>query len=302
MSDSQRALPSLLVLAALALFAGCDDDDFDPITQINAPRILAVVTEPTVLAIDGQVTLDAITVDRDGLRSGFSVDTPVRPVNAIRMRACTPWKFFSDPSIGCTGADSLDLTPDADGRFAMTTRQLVEAFPPPMGGGETPEENLTLLRAALASGVELRIPVLAEVDVDGETLVARRDVWIEQEVGDLKNPGVAEFRFDGAPRQTLRSGQRYTLTITFDRDSLDLSSNDDGDRPPRLEDIDCNFYSPTGELAEREADAERNGPDDIPETEENAYTPGEPGFTWIYIVATDETGGMTFARAGVTVE
>lgn len=216
-------LCTALMLSALALFAGCDDDDFDPITEINAPRILAVVTEPTVLAVDGQVTLDAISVDPDGLRSGFSVDAPVRPVNAIRMRACTPWKFFSDPSIGCLGADSLELTPDADGRFAMTTRQLVEAFPPPMGGGATPEENLTLLRAALASGVELRIPVLAEVDVDGETLIARRDVWIEQEVGDLQNPRVAEFRFNGAPRQTLRSGQRYTLTITFDRDSLDLS-------------------------------------------------------------------------------
>ena len=49
----------------------------------------------------------------------------------------------------------------------------------------------------MAAGLELRIPVIAEVDLDGQTLVARRDIHLAEKVGDLQNPRPTELRFDG---------------------------------------------------------------------------------------------------------
>ena len=300
-----RPIPTMaLSIAAFALaLPACDDDEFDPITKITAPRVLAVTSEPTVLAVDGDVRLTAFSVDPRGPRSHLAaLDATERPVDAVRMRACTPWKLLADPARDCAGADAFPLSADADGRFALTTSDLIAAFPPPPDGplGGAPATPKTL-RLALAAGLELRIPVIAEVDLEGETLVARRDLHLAEEVGDLQNPRPTELRFDGAPLQTLRAGQRYRLTLAFDGQSLDPSDRRDNPDPDRLEELDCNFYSPTGLLAEREVDVERTD-EPFPETAPNAYTAGEPGPTWIYVVATDETGGMSVASVRLLVE
>lgn len=286
-----------LIASAIAIGLGlgaCSDDGFDPITRITAPRVLALVSEPTALDVDGEVRVEAFTVDLLGPRDA------ARPVPSIRMRACTPWKLHADPSRDCLGADALELSPDAAGRFAMSTEALLAAFPPPMGSA-TPET----LRAALAAGLELRIPVIADVEVDDErgdriALVARRDLHVVESVRELENPRFAGLRFDGVATGVLRAGQRYQLTAAFDRESLDPSRDTDDD-PAALEELDCNFYSPSGELARREVDVEELDVA-VPETAPNAYTPGEPGPTWIYVVAADETGGMTFGAFPITVE
>lgn len=286
-----RALALALPIAAAVALGACSDEDFDPITKITAPRVLAIVSEPTALDVDGDVRLEAFTVDLLGPRDA------ARPVQTLRMRACTPWKLLADPARDCAGADALALSPDENGRFVLSTEALLAAFPPPMGSA-TPET----LRAALAAGLELRIPVIAEVAVDGdsELLIARRDLHVVESVRELKNPRFVELRFDGRATDVLRAGQRYQLTAAFDRDSLDPSSDRDDD-PDALEELDCNFYSPSGELARREVDVEELDVA-VPETEPNAYTPGDPGATWIYVVAADETGGMTVGAFPILVE
>lgn len=316
---SPLLLALVLSLTFVLTLTGCSDDGFDPITRITAPRVLALLSEPTVLPVDGDVRLEAITVDPLGPRGGPRSAPDARPVTAVRMRACTPWKLFADPALDCSGADSLDLAlvptsdpddpgdpgdPDGEGgRFLMPTAALLAAFPPPQLGGSRPA-TADDLRTALAAGLDLRIPVIAEVEVDGETLIARRDIRIAEAVGDLQNPRITEARFDGVATTTLRAGQRYTLTVAFDRTSLDPSDDDDGrpgnGRPGALEEIDCNLYSPTGELAEREVDVERPDASD-PVTERNAYTAGTSGPTWLYLVATDETGGMGFSAIPLTI-
>lgn len=290
----------LLVLAGLA---ACSDDEVDPITKITGPRVLAIVTEPSVLAADGSIELVPLTVDELGPRLGVGTSTPPggRPVDDLRVRACAPWRFIAEPGRDCAGADALPLATAGDGRFTVSTEQLLAAFPPPPDLAP-PGTELTVetLRAALAAGLELRVPVVAEVDVDGETLVARRDLLVVAEVGELENPRIAEVRFDGVPLQTLRSGQRYTLTVAIDPDSID-EPLDQADVPePELEDLDCNMYSPTGELAEREVDVDE--PELSTESEPNAYTPGEPGETWLYVVVTDRTGGMTADWVPLVIE
>lgn len=294
-----RARLTLLALSSSLSTAACSDDEFDLITRITEPRTIAVLSEPTVLSVDGEIHLDPITVDPLGVRGRPGAPADARPVAAIRLRACTPWIFFADPATDCAGADSMPLTAAADGRFVMPTQALLAAFPPPQLGGSRPA-TADDLRLALAAGIELRIPVIAEVDVDGQTLIARRDIHIAESVGTLQNPRIAGARFDAEPVTELRAGQRYVLSVAFDRDSLDPSPADRGP-PDSLEEIDCNLYSTAGQLSDREVDVDRPDRDTpFPETERTTFTAGAPGGSWLYIVGTDDTGGMSFAAVPLT--
>ena len=264
-----------IALCLLAVLVACADDGVDPITKITAPRVLAITTEPLALPLDGELELTALIVDPEGPRLG----------DAVRMRACAPWKFIADPARDCIGDDALPLERDDTGRIATTAAMLAAAFPSPSGVPAPPDP----WRAALAAGLELRIPIIAEIDVDGRTLVARRDIDVVETTTPRQNPRLVEIRFDGVATQTLRAGQRYTLTATVDPASLD-----------ELEQVTCNFFSPTGELAKPEVDIEDPTADS--ETAPNAYTAGEPGITWLFVVATDDTGGMSAASIRLTIE
>lgn len=278
-----------LAIAALAVVisTGCADDDEDPITRITGPRVLAVTAEPSVLVLGGEVRLAALTVDTLGPRVGVSEATAPggRPVDAVRIRACAPWKFIADPARDCAGPDALALGVDDAGHITASADALAAAFPAPPGV-TAPEDPW---RVALAAGLELRVPLIAEVDVDGQTLIARRDLRVVDGRMRYLNPRLDEIRFDGVATTRLRAGQRYVLTATVDPASLDPRPGDDP--PTVLEEVDVYFYSPAGELERPEVDVEE--PDlPVPETEPNAYTAGEPGSTWLYVVATDDTGGM----------
>lgn len=294
---TQRASWALRVAALLATLGGCADDGVDPITKITGPRVLAIIAEPSTLELDAETRLTALTVDAEGPRGGVGTVTPPggRPIEAVRMRACAPWKFIADPARDCVGADALTLAPDASGQVVVSASALAAAFPSPPGVAAPPDP----WRVAIAAGLEIRVPIVVEVDVDGQTLVARRDVLVVADGTGYRNPGIAEIRFDGLATTTLRTGQRYTLTATFDPASLDPRQGDDP--PTVLEEIDCYFYSPAGDLAEPEVDVEE--PDlPVPETAPNAYTAGPPGATWLYVVATDETGGMAADWVPLVVE
>jgi hypothetical protein len=276
-----RALAMLLVLAA------CSDDEGAPITEITSPRILAIVSEPSALPYDGSIRLSPVAVDPAGPRTG----------DVAQVRACSPWRFIAEPAIDCAGADALPLVADADGAFTVSTEQLLEAFPPPQGTA-----NVETLRLALEAGVDLRIPVIAEIPIDGTTLIARRDLHVVLDAEILANPRLVEVRFDGADLRTLRAGQRYALTLLFDPESFDDVPRDPEDpRPPELEEFDCYFYSPHGELDAHERDVD--DPEEAAfETEPNAYTAGEPGDTWMFLVATDSTGGMSVDAIPLVIE
>lgn len=276
-----RALVLVLAIAA------CSDEDGAPITRIVSPRVLAIVSEPSALAYDGAIRLTPVTVDPAGPRSG----------DLVQLRACSPWRFVGEPALDCAGTDALPLAAAADGSFSVSTQQLLDAFPPPQGGTASAEA----LRLALESGVDIRIPVIAEVAIAGETLIARRDLHVVLDAEILTNPRLAEVRFDGVDTRTLRAGRRYELTLLFDGESFDEVPRDpDDSRPPQLEDFDCYFYSPHGELEAHERDVE--DPMTSFETDPNAYTAGEPGETWMFLVATDGTGGMSADAIPLVIE
>lgn len=285
-------MTSAFRIARLAVFlalAACGDGTIDPITKITGPRVLAITTEPSVLPLDGELAVTVLTVDPDGPRSDG------RPIDAIRMRACAPWKFITDPARDCAGNDALPLGVDATGRVEISAAELATAFPSPPGRPAPPDP----WRAALAAGLTLRVPIIAEVDVDGQTLVARRDVSVEETTVRRQNPRLAELRFDGIPTAALRAGQRYELTATFHRTSLDEGPG--AESSGALENVVSNFYSPAGELGD--AEVSLADPDAlVPETTPTTYTAGPPGTTWLFVVATDETGGMSMTSVPLAIE
>ncbi|MBA3391681.1 MAG: hypothetical protein H0T89_03505 [Deltaproteobacteria bacterium] len=286
----------VVVLAVLAALAACDDKGIDPITRITAPRVLAITTEPSALPVDGELALTAMTVDPDGPRIGIGASSPVdgRPVDAMRMRACAPWKFITEPARDCVGDDALPLEIDATGRAVMSAAALATAFPSPAGVPAAPDP----WRAALAAGLKLRVPIIAEVEVDGQTLVARRDVDVVEATVQRQNPRFGEIRFDGISTRTLRAGQRYVLTATVDRTSLDEAPA--AEPSGALERVVCNLYSPTGELTEPEVAVEPEAL--VPESTPGTYTAGPRATTWLFVVATDETGGMSATSVPITIE
>ncbi len=280
-----RAASILGLVLVVGATGACTDDEVEPITRVTGPRVLAVTSEPSALVLGGEAVLSPFVVDPGGPRA----------VEAVRMRACAPWKFVADPARDCAGADALVLAIDVAGRGVASADALAAAFPAPPGTPAPADP----WRVALAAGLALQVPVIVEVDVGGQTLIARRDLTVVDELTPRQNPALAEVRFDGAPTQVLRSGQAYRLTATVARDSLDPRPDPDAAGAP--ETVDCNFYSGAGDLAEPEVDIEL--PDvPVPETLPNQFTAGPPGTTWMFVVATDETGGMDAVAVELTVE
>lgn len=286
------------VLGYAALCAACSSDEIDPVTKITSPRVLAITTEPSALVVDGEVHLAVMTVDPDGPR-GELADSG-RPVDAVRVRACAPWKFVVDPGRDCVGDDAVALERDGTGRFAMSAFVLAAAFPAPPDTPVPPVQEPW--RAALAAGISLRVPVIAEVDVDGVTLVAKREVEVVEDATTRRNPQLVEVRFDGVATSVLRSGQTYALTATLDGASLDLpDAEPETPAPTALEEVTCHLYSPSGELADPDiAVKDREVP--MPETVATTYTAGPPGSSWLFVVAIDETDGLSAVSVPLTIE
>jgi hypothetical protein len=288
-------LISLAAIAGLAGLAACAEDEPDPRTRITSARVLAITTEPSTLQLDGEISLVVLTVDADGPRTGVvATAAGERPVDAMRVRACAPWILLADPARECVGENALPLDVDGDGRVVTSAAQLAAAFPAPPGTSAPADA----WRASLAAGVELRVPFVVEVDVDGGTVVARRDVSVVDTSESHLNPRLAELRFDGVATRALRSGQPYRLTAAIDRASLDARPDA---APGEIENVTVHYYSSAGELAE--PDVALDDPAALaPETADNTYTAGPPGTTWMYAVATDETGGMSATAVEIVVE
>lgn len=281
------------LLAWLVPLAACASDEPAPITEVNGPRVLAITTEPSALHLDGVFELGVLTVDPDGPRAELPAGE--RPVEAVRMRACAPWKFVVDPERDCVGGDAVPLARNANGRFAISAPVLAAAFPAPPGTPSTSDP----WRAALAAKLAIRVPIITEVDVGGRTLVAKRLVDVIDGETVRRNPRLVDIRFDGAPIRTLRAGQRYTMTAIVDRASLDEPPIPSEDSP--LERVTGYFFATAGEIEDPEASVVSGDAAEL-ETEANTYTAGSPGRAWLFVVANDETGGASAISLPLTIE
>ncbi len=290
-------------LGLLAVFTftlslvACGDSVEVPISRITGPRVLAVLSEPSSLALGKQARLTVLVVDQFGPRQGLpgSAGPGDRPVDAVRWRACAPWQFISDPGRDCVGGEAFALTTFGPGQTNVSADDLEAAFPAPPGI----MAPANAWQFALSQGIPLTIPILVEVDVDGQTLVTRYDLPIIGNEETRKTPKIAEVRFDGVASNTVVKGQPTKITVVIDPTSIDKLP--DASEAPFFEEIDAYFYSPIGTFSAFET--ETPDPDAAaPETEPTEFTADQAGDTWIYVVITDRTGGVNADWIPITVQ
>ena len=290
-------------LGLLAVFTftlslvACSDSVEVPISRITGPRVLAVLSEPSSLALGKQARLTVLVVDQFGPRQGLpgSAGPGDRPVDAVRWRACAPWQFISDPGRDCVGSEAFALTTFGPGQTNVSADDLEAAFPAPPGI----MAPANAWQFALSQGIPLTIPILVEVDVDGQTLVTRYDLPIIGNEETRKTPKIAEVRFDGVASNTVVKGQPTKITVAIDPTSIDKLP--DASEAPFFEEIDAYFYSPIGTFSTFET--ETPDPDAAaPETEPTEFTADQAGDTWIYVVITDRTGGVNADWIPITVQ
>lgn len=292
---SVRGLLGVLVVALCA--SACGDSPELPISRITGPRVLAVLSEPSSLSIDSNARLSVLVVDEFGPRQGIpgAAGPGDRPVDAIRWRACAPWRFIADPVRDCSGSDAFDLVTTGSGQTDISAAELEAAFPAPPETMAPPEA----WKFALSLGIPLTIPMLVEVDIDGQTLVTRYDIPVIGSDETRKTPKIAEVRFDGVATNTIVRGRPYQVTVAIDPATIDKLP--DATEAPFFEEIDAYFYSPVGTFSAFET--ETPDPDAAaPETEPTEFTADQAGDTWIYVVITDRTGGVNADWIPITVQ
>jgi hypothetical protein len=288
----------LLALLTVALcLSACGDSVEVPISRITGPRVIAVLSEPSSLAIGKQARLTVLVVDQFGPRQGIpgSAGPGDRPVDAIRWRACAPWRFISDPGRDCIASDAFTLATIGSGQTDISAAELEAAFPAPPETMAPPEA----WKFALSLGIPLTIPILVEVDVDGQTLVTRYDIPVIGSDETRKTPKIAEVRFNGVASNTVVKGQPTKITVAIDPSSIDKLPN--ASEAPFFEQIDAYFYSPIGTFSAFAT--ETPDPDaPAPETEPTVFTTDQAGDAWIYVVITDRTGGVNADWIPITVQ
>ena len=297
MTTTLRLLGLMPLLAMAVSASACGDSPELPISRITGPRVLAVLSEPSSLAIGKQARLTVLVVDQFGPRQGIpgAAGPGDRPIDAVRWRACAPWQFISDPARDCVGSQALALTTIGPGQADISATALEAAFPAPPGI----MAPANAWQFALAQGIPLTIPILVEVDIDGQTMVTRYDLPIIGSEETRKTPKISAVKFDGIAGNTLVRGQPTKITVAIDPTSIDKLP--DASEAPFFEEIDAYFYSPVGSFSAFET--ETPDPDaPAPETEPVEFTADQAGDTWIYIVVTDLTGGVNAEWLPITVQ
>lgn len=144
-----------------------------------------------------------------------------------------------DPERDCPEQESLALAYNE-----LRTRQLLAFYPPPAGQGYDPasEGEPQESRDANAS---IEVPIIAEVEIDGVSLVTVKRVPIFLDESPRSNPSLDTIDV------IADDGQERTLEITVDRDSLDLECRDGASQ---LEAVRIYVYSTSGSFESSSVD------------------------------------------------
>jgi len=266
----------LSVLLTLGLVA-CDEVETQPQYLINEPRVLAIQADPPVVELDTSAGLTALVVDSNGDRIAPS----------LSWRACNPWQFVLDPAFDCAPEEALAL----DGA-TLLPREVIERFPPPSLPGPG-ESGVPVEQQGCAEAVPtLDLPVVLEVEVEGEKLTAIKRVPLP--LSDLaaarSNPTLGELRVNGddVPDEVV-PGSEYELRAAPQPASLDLAC--DGDARV-LESVRVHLYTTAGVLDDDVIDVEHDEAGTQYAESVTWRAPDEGGNAAIWLVAVDGEGGV----------
>lgn len=223
------AIRVILCLVAVATVA-CDDNP-DERTLLQAPRLLAVRAEPPVLrGMDGVVTLSALAVTKEGMEADGKT---------VQYRACDPWAFMVSPERDCPSETSLLLE-----NGELTTEQLFSFYPPPEGQGYDPGDG-GVPQESCEEPATIEVPILAEVEIDGVSLVTVKRIPIFLDESGRRNPSLDTIAV------VATDGDERTLAIEVDPSSLDQECRD-GAR--QLEAVRIYVYSTSGSFESSSVD------------------------------------------------
>jgi hypothetical protein len=259
------AVRSILCLVAVATIA-CDDNP-DERTLLQAPRLLAVRAEPPVLrGVDGVVTLSALAVSTEGAYADGQ---------AVQYRACNPWAFMVSPERDCPPETSLQL-----GNGELTTEQLFAFYPPPEGQGYNPGDG-GVPQESCEEPASIEVPILAEVEIDGVSLVTVKRIPIFLDESARQNPSIDTIAV------VATNGDERTLSIEVDPSSLDQECRD-GAR--QLEAVRIYLYSTSGSFESSSVDVVPTPGGRIEPAEIRWTSAGESAI--LFFVVIDNEGGV----------
>jgi hypothetical protein len=260
-----NAIKALLCLLA-ALAVACDENP-DERTLLEAPRLLAVRAEPPVLrGMDGVVSLSALAVSADGEQADR---------RTVQYRACNPWVFMVNPARDCPTETALALT-----NSELTTQQLFSFYPPPEGQGYDPDDG-GVQQESCDAKASIEVPILAEVEIDGVSLVTVKRIPIFLDESARSNPSLDTIEVIAT------EGFERTLAIDVDRDSLDLECRDGASQ---LEAVRIYVYSTSGSFESSSVDIVPTSDGQIEPAEIRWTSDGESAI--LLFVMIDNEGGV----------
>lgn len=261
-----RLLPIILATTIL-LVAGCDDNP-DERTLLSGPRLLSVrSTPPALRGLDGVVTLDALALSGDG---------EVLEQSAVGFRVCSPWRFLVDPERDCPASSALIPS----GR-ELTTQQLLAFYPPPAGTGDGYPSGDSPEGPSCGNSAVIEVPVLAEVTIDGASLLTVKRIPIYLDETDKHNPELEPVEI------AMEEDGIHTLSLSVEPASLDMECRNE---VVGLEAIRIYVYSTSGSFEESSIDIVPTPEGDVSPAQLQWMSSGEPAL--LVFVAVDNDGGV----------
>jgi len=312
-----RRLALLLVVGAGVGSTGCKPDLGSPPSLIDAPRFLAVVSDPPEAGPGETVALHALIVKPDGqyaedAPASWAICTTPRPVSqnnavaddcvftaqesiptrALAVEAVLPLdtcaRFGPDPPTSAPGQPPLrPVDPDPTGGYFQPVRSLLQDTPGHyVAAFGLPRITCNLADAPVEIAVDFRTrykanknPVIngVAVSTDGATSVDARGAQI-------KAGALVTFvtRWPGGTAETYPVFDRGVRALVDHRESLRVS-----------------WFSTAGEFDHDRTGAAEDDP--ALSTANDWLAPSEPGPVHLWIVLRDSRGGTDVASVDVDV-
>lgn len=199
------------LLAFATLASGCLDLNFEPVTQVQTPRILNIVADPPEVPFGAEVRFEALVVDADGSDLALAPDAELRFTVCMSVReilVASGLGFGTELEDDCRdGGEDLvrletggELPPGTARLPGEAFLRLVEQLMRLTGGGggegiPSDERLTTLLRVISEVGVPLRMRL--EVWRDGAMILTGFKRFAIAEREDLTtNPPAPRFAVD----------------------------------------------------------------------------------------------------------
>lgn len=319
--------PQLAALAAVIGLCACMPELDSDLSKVEAPRVLALRSEPAEAGPGQSVTVHALVAAPDGTLAEAELDWSLclarRPLTTLAPIAPECAALVDDPAIldalGSGVSVSAKVPTDVCRRFGPEppvstpgepTGRPVD--PDPTGGYFQPilaqlleDDSINLLQLRITCGLAgatqaqaadfaLRYrpniaPAIESVTLDGEVELLDADPPV---IVSADQPIDLRVRWAKCPTEPGTDCAGAETHVFFDPISLEVAT--------RREAITVAWYSTAGQLGEARTGRAQ---DELATHSDNTWlAPSEAGPAWFWVVLRDDRGGVGWASFSVEVE